>query len=118
MPLVIPFLIVFGLAGLAAMAYLTPWFNRFFSLIWEDPSERERRKILKRLKELHVDGNVPEETAALMVSSEFNTSVENVLEAVGVLTVGELKGILTGKRGALGIIADKLVKHARSKGGK
>lgn len=116
--LLIPFMIVFGIAGLLAMAFLTPVFNRFFSLLWEDPTERERRKILKRLQELHVDGNVPEETAVLMASSEFHTSVENVLEAVGVLSIGEVKGILTGRRGGLGIIADKLAKHVRSKGGK
>lgn len=114
----LPFLIV----GVLAMFFLTEPINRLFAFVWEDPTDLLRRKILHRLRQIHIEGSVPDETAVLMVASEFHTTEHEVLDTVGVLSAGEIKDIFTEQRGLLGILADKLRGHVRAgagaKGGK
>lgn len=114
----VPFLIV----AVLAMIFLTPSINGLFAFIWEDPTNRLRRKILYRLRQIHNEGNIPDQTAVLMVASEFHTTEHEVLDTVGVFSAEEIKGIFTEQRGLLGILADKLRCHLRAgagtKGGK
>lgn len=60
---------VFGLLG---MGKLAPWLNKeVFSRIWSEETKQViAREAIDRIKELCIDGNVPEETAVLMAAKE------------------------------------------------
>lgn len=90
------------------LIYVLPVTNKMFSLLWEDPQERQRRKILKRLKELCVDGTIPEETAVLLASAERQSSEEHLLDVIGALSSSDVRGVLLGKRSALGVLTHEL----------
>lgn len=94
-----------------SVIYVLPVTNRLFSLIWEDPTERQRKKILKRIKELYVDGNIPEETAILMAAKEYNTTEREVLETIGAVSVGDVVKMATGKMSPLGYFFDGLERN-------
>jgi hypothetical protein len=87
-----------------AVVYLTPVTNRILGLIWEDPTERRRKKILKRLRELHVDGNIPEETAVLMAAKEYNASEQAILDVVGAVDARDVAKLVTGRMSPLGFL--------------
>ena len=94
------------IAGLMVLAvgsvvYIIPYTNKLFGLIWTDPREENRRKIIKRIKELTIDGDVPEETAVLMAAKEQNIDEENLMEVLGVMSPSEVRGLFTGKRGMI-----------------
>ena len=109
---------VFGLVlGVMSILYLTPVFNRFFGLIWLDPVERQRRAVIRRLNEFYVDGHVSEEVAVLLASKEFNVSEQALLDAAGILSVSEVKGLLTGRMTLFGVIA-KGIEHALKRNSK
>ena len=93
-----------------AMVVLIPPINAMFALIWEDPRERQRRMVLKRLKELHVDGNVPAETAVLMASQEISATEADLRAAAGLFSASEIKSVLRGERSLLRVVSDSIQK--------
>lgn len=79
------FLILFliiAIVGLAISVRLSSWTERLMALIWEDPTRRGMAKVTKRVKELCVDGDVPRETAALIVAKEESVMEEQVKEVM------------------------------------
>lgn len=74
--------LVIAIAGLAISLRLSPWTERLMALIWEDPTRRAKTKVAKRVKELCVDGDVPGETAALIVAKEESLMEEQVKEVM------------------------------------
>jgi hypothetical protein len=92
-----------------------PFFNRLSSFLWQDPSERQKAIVLKRLKELHVDGNVPEEMAYLMASKELNTTEAELKTIVGSIGAPNLVGLLTGKKTLMGVFIDGINKSLKRK---
>lgn len=115
-------LLPLALIGALALIYLVPVCNRLFSLIWEDPTERQRKQVARRLKELHINGDIPEETAVLLAAKEFNVVEQNLLDVADIVSPADVKAFLTGKKSAIGIIAsslsDGLRRGADGKGGK
>jgi biopolymer transport protein ExbB/TolQ len=105
--------IVFAIIGWS-IHYLVPITNRFFSLIWQDPSEKQRALILKRLKELMINHEVPEETAVLMAAKEFNATENEFLEALQVMKASEIKSMLQGKPAVLNQLLSGIDKKLRS----
>lgn len=109
------FIFFFLLIGVPALLvtcwcvfHVLPLSNRLFGLIWEDPSERQRNAAAARLKDLHVDGEIPSETAVLLTSKEMNTDEQEILELMKIGAASEVKNALTGNQGFLGRIASEL----------
>jgi hypothetical protein len=100
--------IFLGALVLASFMYLIPPCNKLFSFIWEDPISRQQREVVKRLKELHIDGHIPEETAVVMASKEFNTSEQELMEAAQMLRPSDIRGILTGQKSLFRIVFDSM----------
>lgn len=100
------------LLGVFALVVLVPFFNKGFSLIWQDPMERQRKLVLKRIQE-HVLNNVPEQTAVMMTAAEFNTTEANLLKVAEMFTAADAKALVTGKRGVVDIMLGKAYKHMR-----
>lgn len=94
--------------ALLAVIFLIPFFNRGFSLIWSDPSERQRKEALARLNELYVDGQVPEEVAVLLASKERNATEEELMNLVGMVGTSDMKAVLTGKKTLLGVMLNEI----------
>jgi hypothetical protein len=92
-----------------------PFFNRLSSFLWQDPSERQKAIVLKRLKELHVDGNVPEEMSYLMAAKELNTTEQELKAIVGSVGAPNLVGLLTGRKTLMGVFIDSINKNLRKK---
>jgi hypothetical protein len=118
MPIVLAIILLpFLFIGIWALVYLLPVTNKLFSMIWMDPTERQRQEILVRLKEHHVDGGVPEETAVLMAAKEFSTTEKNLLKAAELFSAADVKALLTGKRNVLDVGLGHVVKHMRKNAG-
>lgn len=73
--------------------------QKMLDFIWQDPSVKRRAKVAKRVKELCVDGDTPEETAVLMVAKEHNLMESQVKDLLGFLTPTNMK--LAAKGGVL-----------------
>jgi len=101
-----PLVVIFILAAI----YLVPWFDRMFSKIWEDPSQKERRQALARLNELYVDGHVPEEVAVMMASAEMNTSEDRLMKLTNMISPADLKAVLTGRKTMAGVLLARIEK--------
>jgi len=70
--------------------------NWFFSKIW---SEKEINKdTRKRLKELSVDSDVPEETALLIASKEQKLKEEELIRAFNALDAKDLAKMIKGNK--------------------
>jgi len=102
--------ILYGVVGVFVLlclwfsaAYVVPVANRMFGLIWEDPTEKQRREALARLRELHIGGDVPAETAALMAAKELNTTEEELFRVLGTFSASDLQGLITGRRSGFSI---------------
>jgi hypothetical protein len=104
------FLIPFFYLAYFGIHYGVPIVNRVLSFIWEDPSVKQRNAIARRLKELHVDGNVPSEVAVLLAAKEFNATEEKLIKTAGLLDAGEIMGMLTGKRSPAGVFLNGINK--------
>lgn len=100
------FLLMVPVAVLALLSviYLVPFFNRLFGLVWEDPSERQRKEVLARLKELHVDGHLPEEVTVLLAAKEFNATEDELMKLVGMMSASDMKAVLSGRKSLLGVV--------------
>ena len=78
---------------------LMPWLNKHvFSKIWcEEPRKVVARETIDRLADLMMDGNVPEETAVLMVAQEQDISEQDIFNSFGVDDAKELVRVLSSK---------------------
>lgn len=92
--LIILMVALFG--GIYVAMVMAPLVNKLMSLIWQDPSERYRARAIARIKELCVDGNVPDEAALLMAAKEMDISEEMFKEALDGLTPSTLRAIAKG----------------------
>ena len=75
------FLILFFvicMLGLLLAGKMSVHTERFMRLIWEDPTDAMKVKVAKRVKELCIDGDVPDETAAMMIAKENGVMEEQV----------------------------------------
>lgn len=95
--------------GVLALIYIAPVFNKWLSYVWEDPSEKQRLELVKRIKELHVDGNVPAETSVLMASKEMGADEAATLKMLGKLSPSDIKAVLTGRKTLPGVFVGKFL---------
>ena len=100
----------FGMLAMYAISHGVPIVNRILSVVWEDPTVRQRAVIARRLKELHVDGTIPEETAVLLAAKEFNATEDELMRVAGMFNAGDLMGMLTGKRQPMGVLLNGIEK--------
>lgn len=85
-------------AGLFAAAACAPLWDRFFSVIWTDPTEREREEVRRRLLELHTKSGLSAETAALLATKEFHAkNEEQLLEVAQLLGTAGIKRLASGQ---------------------
>lgn len=101
-----------------SIIYLVPIFNRLFSYIWEDGSDRQRAEALKRLKELYVDGEIPEEVAVLLASNEISATEKEFRKMVDVMGPDDLTALVTGKKSTLRVVTDAFKKSLRENTGR
>ena len=76
-----PFFILFAVILVPSMVVaikLSPWTERMMSHIWMDPTRAAKLKVAKRVKELCIDGNLPEDKAAAVIAAENNLMEEEV----------------------------------------
>ena len=106
--------IIFMPVTIWAVIYLTPAVNKMFSYIWEDPSNKQRQIIANRIKELHVDGNVPEETAVMLAGQELNVDEQQILDELGAMRPSDLRGIVTGNKSWFKMIMDNMGRSLQS----
>lgn len=85
MPFLILFLII-CILGVALSVKMSAHTERFMRLIWEDPTDKLKVKIAKRVKELCVDGGVPDETAVLMIAKETGVMEDQVRDLMRAAT--------------------------------
>ena len=88
---------VFSILG---MGKLAPWLNKeVFSRIWsEEDRPMVAREAIDRIKELCIDGNVPEETAILMAAKEHGLNERQLLNSFSADDAKDLIRILSGKK--------------------
>lgn len=109
------FIFFFLLIGIPALVvtcwcviHVLPLSNHLFGLIWEDPTERQRNAAAKRLKDLHVDGEIPSETAVLLTSKEMNTDEQEILGLMKIAAASQVKAALTGNQGFFGRMTSEI----------
>jgi hypothetical protein len=85
------FLLFFALVGIKLATIFGPFIESMMSYIWVDPSNRYRSRVVKRVKELCVDGDVPDETAVLVTSKEMNLTEKAVNDALGAMTPATMR---------------------------
>lgn len=90
------FMIAFAMAGLYSAIKVAPYVGKLLGFIWVDPAVRRRAAVLKRVKELCVDSNVPEETAVMMTASEAGVPEDKIKEVMGIITPSTMKSIIKG----------------------
>lgn len=115
----IVFFVLLSIPAVAVLAlsvmYVMPATNSLFGLIWQDPTDRQRAAVARRLKELHVDGHVPNETAVLMAAKEHNATEQEIMGLLDMASPEDLMGVLTGKRTFFGTVVGKITKSLRRK---
>lgn len=94
-------LIVVCVIGICLAIALSPAVEWVLGFIWSDPTRSRRASVSSRVKELCVDGNIPEETAILMVSKEKNLMEEQVKDILGSVTPAMLRAATKGSPGAI-----------------
>ena len=79
---------------------MIPWLNKhFFSRIWQEETRPlVAREVIDRIKELCVDGDIPEETAVMIAAKEHDVSEATMLEAFNAEDAKELVRILSSKK--------------------
>jgi hypothetical protein len=88
--------------------YVCPRTNKFFALIWNERDD-EKLAVAARIKELYVDGDVPEETALMMAAAESGQSKESILNAFDAVDASDLAKIMRQKpRTAMNIMTQML----------
>lgn len=93
------FLMTILIITIGIAIYALPIVNGAFSRIWSDPSERQRAEIQQRLKELHTQDGIPEETAVLMATKEFQAKDEAaLLKLAQCFDAADVRGLVAGRR--------------------
>jgi len=64
--------------------------------IWKDPAAKDRTKVVKRVRELCVDGSVPNETSILIAAKELNMTEEHIRDALEGLSPQMMKTLAKG----------------------
>lgn len=108
--------VVIAIVGISISLKLSPWTERMMAYIWEDPRKRAETKVVKRVKELCVDGDVPRETAALIVAKEENVMEEQVREVMKT-TAGNPELMRMAVGGRIGRLICTLLKKLGPLGG-
>jgi hypothetical protein len=95
--------VLFGiLALLFSIEYVFPIVNKCMSYIWAEPS-KQRVAIANRLKELYVDGDVPDETAVIIAAAESGASEEELLSLFDNMSASDIRTLVSGDaRGLMG----------------
>ena len=75
--------------------WIGPKLNKMFSWIWrEEEHPLVKRETQERLKELFVDGTVPNETALIMAAKEQGVEEEQLLAFYGAMNANDLRNIV------------------------
>ena len=69
-------------------------------LIWTDPTYANTPKVIARMKELCVNGDMQEESARLIVAREFNLEDKVMADMLEGISMLDFKGALRGDVGA------------------
>lgn len=85
-----------------ALSHGAPLVNRLLGFIWQDPSERQRKVILRRVHELTVQDKVPEATALMLAAKELHSNEDEALRIARAIDPGDLVRMATGTRSGLG----------------
>lgn len=72
--------------GIMVAMKLSPYTEMLMRRIWEDPTDKMKVRIAKRVKELCVDGDVPRETATMMIAQENNIMEDQVRDLMRAAT--------------------------------
>lgn len=92
-------LAVVASVGLFAAAVCAPFWDRLFSVIWTDPTEREREEVRSRLLELHVKTGLPPAAATMLATQEFHAKDEDqLLTAAQLLGTAGIKRLASGQK--------------------
>jgi hypothetical protein len=96
---------------------MLPWLNKhIFSKIWcEEPRKQVARETIDRLKELMVDGDVPEETALLMVAKEQEIEAKDILQSFDADDAKELIQLLSAKNPSFSSFLFKSIRNLPKK---
>ena len=89
-------LIAVGALGLKVAIAVAPFIDKFMGCIWKDPTAANHAKVAKRIKELCVDGNTPNETAVLMAAKELNLTEKHINDALGQMTPEVMRALAKG----------------------
>ena len=91
---------------------ILPWCNKHvFSRIWSEERPVVAREAIDRIKELCIDGDIPEETAVLMAAQEQNLTEQEMLVAFSAKDAKELVAILTNKKSGFANLLLKKLTH-------
>ena len=111
-------LLFFLFYGVKMALAASPYIQKLMSFVWQDPMVRYRAQAVKRIKELCVDGDVPDETAILMAAKELDMTEEQLVEALNGLTPQVMKAMSKGDLvSALLKANDKLMRNIKHGGG-
>ena len=97
---------VYG-CGYVAFVYLMPPINKLFSLIWEDPSQRQENEALNRIHELGEANGLTESATEVIVSTEMGVSQDQLRKLLS--AYGE-NGLISNANSKLGRALRKLRK--------
>jgi hypothetical protein len=75
---------------------IAPALNRMFAMVWSEDTQIKSEAV-DRIKELYVNGELPEESALLMASVETGESESNILAAFNAMDAEDLAKIIRGK---------------------
>ena len=89
-------LIIVGTIGMKFALAVAPYIDKAMSFVWQDPAKARHAKVAKRVKELCIDGDVPDETAILLTSKEQSLTEKHVNDALGELTPEVMRTIAKG----------------------
>lgn len=88
--------------------YVCPFTNRFFAMVWNERDD-DKQAVLEKIQKLYVDGDVPEETALMMASTESGQSRESILNAFNTTSAVDLANIIRKRsRNAMLVISQLL----------
>lgn len=80
------------------ITYFVPVLNRFYGLIWKDPTMLQRADVAHRINELCVDGDKTPETVTALAASEFHCSEEELLDVMGAACSQEMVALMRGQK--------------------
>ena len=78
--------LAFVVLGVYASIKVSPYVEFALSYIWEDPMVKRRLAVARRVKELCVDSDTPDETAVLIISKEYNMMERQVQDMLRGIT--------------------------------